>query len=54
VRVILDRDRAAQLGITAADVAQTLSLMTGGVDVATSRRKTSVTTSACSSNLVSV
>jgi len=34
VRVILDRDRAAQLGISAQDIAQTLSLMTGGVDIA--------------------
>ncbi|OGI45326.1 MAG: acriflavin resistance protein [Candidatus Muproteobacteria bacterium RBG_16_65_31] len=34
VRVTLDRERAAQLGISALDVAQTLSLMTGGVDVA--------------------
>jgi HAE1 family hydrophobic/amphiphilic exporter-1 len=34
VRVTLDRERAAQLGISAADVAQTLSLMTGGVDIA--------------------
>ncbi|HJX16757.1 MAG TPA: efflux RND transporter permease subunit, partial [Acidiferrobacterales bacterium] len=39
VRVILDRDRAAQLGITAADVAQTLSLMTGGVDIADFKEK---------------
>jgi HAE1 family hydrophobic/amphiphilic exporter-1 len=34
VRVVLDRDRAAQLGISAADIAQTLSLLTGGVDIA--------------------
>jgi hydrophobic/amphiphilic exporter-1 (mainly G- bacteria), HAE1 family len=34
VRVVLDRDRAAQLGISASDIAQTLSLMTGGVDIA--------------------
>jgi HAE1 family hydrophobic/amphiphilic exporter-1 len=34
VRLVLDRERAAQLGIAAADVARTLSLMTGGVDVA--------------------
>jgi len=34
VRVIIDRERAAQLGVTASDVAQTLSLMTGGVDIA--------------------
>jgi HAE1 family hydrophobic/amphiphilic exporter-1 len=39
VRVILDRDRAAQLGVTAADVAQTLSLMTGGVDIADFKEK---------------
>ena len=34
VNVILDRERAAQLGVTAEDVARTLSLMTGGVDIA--------------------
>jgi HAE1 family hydrophobic/amphiphilic exporter-1 len=34
VRLKLDRERAAQLGITAADVAQTLNTMTGGVDIA--------------------
>ncbi len=34
VRLTLDRERAAQLGISAADVAQTLGLMTAGVDVA--------------------
>ena len=34
VRLTLDRDHAAQLGISAQDVAQTLGLMTGGVDVA--------------------
>lgn len=34
VRLVLDRERAAQLGISAVDVAQTLNLMTGGVDVA--------------------
>jgi HAE1 family hydrophobic/amphiphilic exporter-1 len=39
VSVILDRDRAAQLGITAADIAQTLSLMTGGVDIADYKEK---------------
>jgi HAE1 family hydrophobic/amphiphilic exporter-1 len=39
VNVILDRDRAAQLGITAADIAQTLSLMTGGVDIADYKEK---------------
>jgi len=39
VNVILDRERAAQLGVTAADVAQTLSLMTGGVDIADFKEK---------------
>ncbi len=39
VGVTLDRDRAAQLGITAADIAQTLSLMTGGVDIADFKEK---------------
>ncbi|MEK7816147.1 MAG: efflux RND transporter permease subunit [Pseudomonadota bacterium] len=34
VRLSLDRERAAQLGISAADVAQTLNTMTGGVDIA--------------------
>jgi HAE1 family hydrophobic/amphiphilic exporter-1 len=34
VRLHLDRERAAQLGISAADVAQTLTTMTGGVDIA--------------------
>lgn len=34
VRIILDRERAAQLGVTAADIAQTLSILTGGVDIA--------------------
>jgi HAE1 family hydrophobic/amphiphilic exporter-1 len=34
LRIVLDRERAAQLGLNAADVAQTLSLMTAGVDVA--------------------
>ncbi len=34
IRLTLDRNRAAQLGISAQDVAQTLSLMTGGVDIA--------------------
>jgi HAE1 family hydrophobic/amphiphilic exporter-1 len=34
VRLTLDRERAAQLGISAADVAQTLGLMTAGTDVA--------------------
>ena len=39
MRVILDRDHAAQLGVTAADVAQTLSHMTGGVDIADFKEK---------------
>jgi len=39
VNVILDRDRAAQLGISAADIAQTLSLMTGGVDIGEFKEK---------------
>ncbi len=34
VHVDLDRERAAQLGLSAADVAQTLSIMTSGVDIA--------------------
>lgn len=34
VSLTLDRERAAQLGISAADIAQTLSYMTGGVDIA--------------------
>ncbi len=34
IRLKLDRERAGQLGISAADIAQTLSLMTGGVDIA--------------------
>lgn len=34
VRLRLDRERAAQLGISATDVAQTLNTMTGGVDIA--------------------
>jgi len=34
VQLILDRERAAQLGISAQDIAQTLSIMTGGLDVA--------------------
>jgi HAE1 family hydrophobic/amphiphilic exporter-1 len=32
-RVVLDRERAAQLGVSAQDVAQTLSLYSAGVDV---------------------
>jgi HAE1 family hydrophobic/amphiphilic exporter-1 len=34
VSIVLDRERAAQLGISAADIAQTLSTLTGGVDIA--------------------
>ncbi|MBI3897048.1 MAG: efflux RND transporter permease subunit [Gammaproteobacteria bacterium] len=34
LRLTLDRERAAQLGITAADVAQALSIMTSGANVA--------------------
>ncbi len=34
LHIELDRERAAQLGLSAADIAQTLSFMTGGVDVA--------------------
>ncbi len=34
VRLTIDRERAAQIGISAADVAQTLTTMTGGVDIA--------------------
>jgi len=34
VRLIPDRERAKQLGIDAADIAQTLTLMTGGQDIA--------------------
>ncbi len=34
VRLNLDRERAAQIGVSAADVAQTLSAMTGGTDIA--------------------
>jgi HAE1 family hydrophobic/amphiphilic exporter-1 len=34
LRLHLDRGRAAQLGISAADVAQTLNAMTGGMDIA--------------------
>ncbi|MBI5783149.1 MAG: efflux RND transporter permease subunit, partial [Gammaproteobacteria bacterium] len=34
VRLIIDRERAAQLGISAQDVALTLNTMTGGVDIA--------------------
>ncbi len=39
VNVVLDRDRAAQLGVSAMDIAQTLSLMTGGVDIAEFKEK---------------
>jgi HAE1 family hydrophobic/amphiphilic exporter-1 len=34
LRLELDRERAAQVGLTAADIAQTLSATTGGVDIA--------------------
>jgi len=34
VSIEMDRGRAAQLGISASDIAQTLSIMAGGVDVA--------------------
>ena len=34
VRLIVDRERAAQLGVSAQDVALTLNSMTGGVDIA--------------------
>ncbi|MEK7223885.1 MAG: efflux RND transporter permease subunit [Pseudomonadota bacterium] len=34
VRLIIDRERAAQLGVSAQDVALTLNTMTGGVDIA--------------------
>jgi len=34
LRLTLDRERAAQLGLSAADIAQTLGLMTSGVDIA--------------------
>ncbi len=34
LRLVLDRERAAQLGVTAADIAQTLQATTGGLDVA--------------------
>ncbi|BAV34252.1 acriflavin resistance protein [Sulfuricaulis limicola] len=34
VRLIIDRERAAQLGISAQDVALTLNTMSGGVDIA--------------------
>jgi HAE1 family hydrophobic/amphiphilic exporter-1 len=34
VRLIIDRERASQLGITADDIAQMLSIMTGGLDIA--------------------
>jgi HAE1 family hydrophobic/amphiphilic exporter-1 len=39
VNVVLDRDRAAQLGVSATDIAQTLSLLTGGVDIAEFKEK---------------
>lgn len=34
VRLIIDRERASQLGVTADDIAQTLSIMTGGLNIA--------------------
>jgi len=34
VQLSLDRERAAQLGVSAQDIAQTLSIMTAGIDVA--------------------
>jgi len=34
VRLELDRERAAQVGLTASDIAQTLSATTGGIDIA--------------------
>ncbi|HEX9626503.1 MAG TPA: efflux RND transporter permease subunit [Acidiferrobacterales bacterium] len=34
VRLTVDRERASQLGISAIDIAQTLGIMTGGLDVA--------------------
>jgi HAE1 family hydrophobic/amphiphilic exporter-1 len=34
VRLIVDRERASQLGITAEDIAQMLTIMTGGLDIA--------------------
>ncbi len=34
VRLVLDRERAAQLGVSASDVANTLNAMTGGLDIA--------------------
>ena len=39
VSVVLDRDRAAQLGVSAMDIGQTLSLLTGGVDIAEFKEK---------------
>ncbi len=39
VNAVLDRERAAQLGVSASDIAQTLSLMTGGVDIAEFKEK---------------
>jgi len=39
VNVVLDRDRAAQLGVSAMDIGQTLSLLTGGVDIAEFKEK---------------
>ena len=34
VRLVVDRERASQLGITAEDIAQMLTIMTGGLDIA--------------------
>jgi HAE1 family hydrophobic/amphiphilic exporter-1 len=34
VRIQVDRDRASQLGVTADDIAQMLTIMTGGLDIA--------------------
>ena len=34
VRLVIDRERASQLGITAEDIAQMLTIMTGGLDIA--------------------
>ena len=39
VNVVLDRDRAAQLGVSAMDIGQTLSLLTGGVNIAEFKEK---------------
>ena len=34
VRLVVDRERASQLGITSQDIAQMLTIMTGGLDIA--------------------